>query len=261
MLLSRLIPFALLAFSSDVLCTSLHNRWVIPNGFGDLKEIKSSIRVPHGSDAVHTFWMANGFSIGYMGMQRNSATERRILFSVWDDYHGSVVDLVEKNNGAIAEGFGNEGTGAHAYLHYNWTAEQTIFFKVTADVNKTKGGSTLSGYYSTDLGNTWELVATFFAQKQPVWLGSPYDFLENWTADQVALREGYYGNFSITNTEGKAYNIEQTYFTRTKPLKPTDLWEQKIVGGPGHEVYMRIDGTKDQGIYHPPSNPPTRIVG
>lgn len=64
MLLSRLIPFALLAFSSDVLCTSLHNRWVIPNGFGDLKEIKSSIRVPHGSDAVHTFWMANGFSIG-----------------------------------------------------------------------------------------------------------------------------------------------------------------------------------------------------
>ncbi|KAL9546975.1 hypothetical protein MBANPS3_006398 [Mucor bainieri] len=257
MLLPRLIPIALLAFSSEVLCTSLHNWWVLPEEAGNVKEIKSSIRVPHGSDPEHTYWMANGFNQGYMGMQHNSGTERRILFSVWDDGNGSVVDLVEKNDGAVAEGFGGEGTGAHAYVHYDWSTEETVFFKVTADVDESRGGSTFTGYYSTDLGNTWELVASFFAQKQPIWLSSPYDFLENFGSDQSAIREGFYGNYSITDTDDKAYKIDNTYFTRTKPLKDTDLWEQIVVGGPGNEVYMRIDGTKEQGIYQPPSNPPT----
>ena len=35
-------------------------------------------------DPVATYYMACGFSRGYFGMQVNSPTERRIIFSVWD---------------------------------------------------------------------------------------------------------------------------------------------------------------------------------
>jgi len=45
------------------------------------------------------------------------------------------------------------------------------------------------------------LIATFFAEQQPFWLSGPFVFLENWTVDQTALKEGYYGNYSMTNTE------------------------------------------------------------
>lgn len=74
--------------------------------------------------------------------------------------------------------FAGEGTGAYAFLHYNWIIEETIFFKVTADVDEARVGPTLSGYYSTGLDNNWELVATFFAEQQPFWLSGPFVFLD-----------------------------------------------------------------------------------
>lgn len=256
MILSRLIPLALLACSSEVLSVAVHNNWQTPSDFGNIKQIVSSIRVPTGSDPNYTFWMANGFSVGYMGMQHLSGSERRILFSIWDNDHGSIVDLIKKGSDDITvEGFGNEGSGAHAFKVYTWKTEQTVFFKVTADVDEARNGSTFSGYYSTDGGETWDLTASFFAQQQPEWINYPYGFLENFSSDQSTLKEGYYGNITITNVNNKAFKVTKFKFDHTDPLDESDVWEQKQDLGPLKEVYMRIDGTTSQGIYQPPSNP------
>ena len=40
-------------------------------------------------DPVTTYYMATGFARGYFGMQVNSPTERRIIFSVWDAANGT----------------------------------------------------------------------------------------------------------------------------------------------------------------------------
>ncbi|WP_221410979.1 DUF5077 domain-containing protein [Elizabethkingia sp. JS20170427COW] len=40
------------------------------------------VEVPKGYDPLSTFYMAIGFYRGYFGMQTNSDTERRVLFSV-----------------------------------------------------------------------------------------------------------------------------------------------------------------------------------
>lgn len=229
-------------------CVAVHNRWIIPKNFGDIKEMVTSIRVPHGSDPETTYWMANGFSNGYMGMQHNSGTERRILFSVWDDGKGSTVDLVAKGKGAIAEGFGGEGTGAHAYIHYNWKPGQTVFFKVTAKVDKAKNGATYSGYFSTNKGKTWRLVASFFAEKQPYYLSSLYGFLEDYKGTPE-VREGYWSNFSIKNTRNRKARITEFSFTHTKPYA-NDQWMQ-AQHLHGNEVYQRIGGTYDQGVIVP----------
>ncbi|KAI8090731.1 hypothetical protein BDF21DRAFT_411985 [Thamnidium elegans] len=189
-----------------------------------------------------------------MGMQHNSETERRILFAVWDNGKGSTVDLIEKGSNVTAEGFGGEGTGAHAFIRHNWSPQETIFFKVTSEVDEGKNGATFSGYYSTDLAETWNLVASFFANEQPVYLSGIYGFLENFGPDQSELREGYYGNFSITDVNDKTEKIESVSFTHTTPLSDKDIWMQKQYLGPYNEVYQRIDGSKDEGVF-PPTNP------
>ena len=42
--------------------------------------------IPKNNDVVGSYFMANGFAEGYFGIQVNSETERRILFSVWSPY-------------------------------------------------------------------------------------------------------------------------------------------------------------------------------
>ncbi|KAL7320663.1 hypothetical protein PS15m_000529 [Mucor circinelloides] len=222
--------------------------------------MRSSIRVPTGSDPENTFWMANGFGGGYLGMQHNSGDERRVLFSIWDNDHGSIVDLVEKGgDDIVVEGFGGEGTGAHAYRLFDWKAEQTVHFRTTADVDALRNGTTFSGYYSSDDGNTWQLIATFFAEQQLKWLTLPGGFLENFGSDQSTLKEGYWGNYTLTNTKDEEYQVEHIFFTRTRPLSDANIWEQvEVETTPRNYVYMRIDGSKSEGVY-PPTNPDSWI--
>lgn len=83
-------------------------------------------------EPLYTFYMACGFSRGYFGMQINSETERRIIFSVWDAGNGQKADdrsavaaddqtqLLAKGEGVEAGVFGNDGTGGHSHLVYPW---------------------------------------------------------------------------------------------------------------------------------------------
>jgi hypothetical protein len=86
--------------------------------------------------------MACGWHRGYFGMQVNSETERRIIFSVWDSGNEAVsrekvgeadrVALVAKSPGVSSGDFGNEGTGGHSHLVYSWKTGERQRFAVTA---------------------------------------------------------------------------------------------------------------------------------
>ena len=75
-------------------------------------------------------------------MQINSPTERRIIFSVWDSGGEAVsrskvadtnrVLLMGKGEGVNSGDFGNEGTGGHSHLKYNWKTGEKQRFIVTA---------------------------------------------------------------------------------------------------------------------------------
>ena len=70
--------------------------------------------------------MATGWHRGYFGMQVNSPTERRMIFSVWDSGHEGVdrrkvaaddrVQLIAKGENVVSDIFCNEGTGGHIHL-------------------------------------------------------------------------------------------------------------------------------------------------
>src|ERR1035438_1284297 len=120
-----------------------------------------------------TYFEACGWHRGYFGMQVNSPTERRIIFSVWDSGKEAVdrskvaatdrVTLVAKGNGVNAGDFGNEGTGGHSHLVYDWKTGEKQRFLVTAKV--TDATHTIySGYWFHPEQKKWILISSWKAR-------------------------------------------------------------------------------------------------
>ena len=98
---------------------SAHLNYTVPRDLS-LEYAYTELTVPEGQDTIGSYFMANGFSEGYFGMQVNSSTERRILFSVWSPFNtDNPKDIpAEQRIRMLAKGpdvhvgeFGNEGSG------------------------------------------------------------------------------------------------------------------------------------------------------
>ena len=72
-----------------------------------------------------SYYMMNGFSEGYMGIQQTSSGEHTILFSVWSPYstdnpsdipEDKRVKLLRKGKNVTVGEFGNEGSGGQSYI-------------------------------------------------------------------------------------------------------------------------------------------------
>jgi Domain of unknown function (DUF3472)/Domain of unknown function (DUF5077) len=160
------------------------------------------------TDPLWSYYMACGFSRGYFGIQVNSPTERRVIFSVWDSGNEAVdrkkvddenrVKLLSKGDGVVASDFGNEGTGGHSHLIYPWVVGTTYRFLVTA---KPEGAATTySGWFFFPEKKTWGLIASFRAPKDGDNLHGLYSFNECFNGqngDQRRLSE--FGNQWVQN--------------------------------------------------------------
>lgn len=65
---------------------SVHLNFQVPEQVGKILYFYNEITIPEDNDVLGSYFMANGFGQGYFGMQVNSETERRILFSVWSPF-------------------------------------------------------------------------------------------------------------------------------------------------------------------------------
>jgi len=136
-------------------------------------------------DPLWTFYMACGWHRGYFGMQVNSPTERRIIFSVWDSGSEAVdrrkvgeedrVSLVAKGPGVYSGDFGNEGTGGHSHLKYLWKTGEKQRFIVTA--RPTDPTHTIfSGFYYHPEDKKWMLISSWKAPKEGGYLRGLHSF-------------------------------------------------------------------------------------
>ena len=64
---------------------SVHLNYPLPEN-KNFEYFYNELTVPIGSDPVGSYFMSNGFGEGYFGIQVNSPTERRVLFSVWGPF-------------------------------------------------------------------------------------------------------------------------------------------------------------------------------
>jgi hypothetical protein len=174
------------------------------------------------TDPLWSYYMACGFHRGYFGIQVNSPTERRIIFSVWDSGNEGVdrdkvkpenqVKLLGKGDGVVAHGFGNEGTGGHSHLVYKWNKGDTYRFLVTAEP---KGTNTIfSGYFFFPDRKEWGLIASFRAPKDGGHLRGLYSFSENFVGHNGhVLRRGSFGNQWVRLADGKWREVTSARFT------------------------------------------------
>ena len=175
-------------------------------------------------DPVTTYYMACGFARGYFGMQVNSPTERRIIFSVWDAANGtSAADrstvaeenytrLVAKGDGVVADVFGNEGTGGHSHLVYPWKTGSTQRFFVTATIDG--NATTYSGYWLHPDTQRWMLIASFRAAKDGQGLRRLYSFSENFGGSTGHLRrKALYGSQWVRVANGDWQELTTATFS------------------------------------------------
>ena len=151
-----------------------------------------------------TYFEACGWHRGYFGMQVNSPTERRVIFSVWDSGKEGVdrnkvaaqdrVTLVAKGDGVFTGDFGNEGTGGHSHLVYNWKTGEN------------------AGYWFHPEQKKWMLISSWNAPNDGKYLHGLYSFSENFGGSNGHLqRKALYGNQWVRTADGQWH--EQTTAT------------------------------------------------
>ncbi|RWY46196.1 DUF3472 domain-containing protein [Mucilaginibacter gilvus] len=172
---------------------SVHLRYDIP---GEIKkEVKwfyNEISVPPKMDVVGSYFMADGFSGGYFGMQVNSPTERRLLFSVWSPFttddpksipDSLKVKLLKKGSTVHGGEFGDEGSGGQSYMLYPWQAGKTYAFLLRAEPDKASKHTTYTAWFNDVAAGKWLLVASFSRPQTNAYLTSLYSFVENFEPD------------------------------------------------------------------------------
>jgi hypothetical protein len=174
-------------------------------------------------DPTSTFYMACGFDRGYFGMQVNSPTERRIIFSVWDSGGEAVdrakvgaddrVQLIAKGEGVYTGDFGNEGTGGHSHLKTMWkTGEPQRFLLGALPVDATH--SIYAGYWWNPALQDWMLISAMKAPKAGGWLRRLHGFSENfWGSNGHLPRKARYGNQWARTADGRWLELTTASFS------------------------------------------------
>jgi hypothetical protein len=201
-------------------------------------------------DPLWTFYMACGWHRGYFGMQVNSPTERRIIFSVWDSGNEGVdrnkvaaadrVTLVGKGEGVYSGDFGNEGTGGHSHLKFQWKTGEKQRFLITAkpaDATHT----IFSGYYLRPDKSEWMLISSWKAPKDGGWLRGLHSFSENFGGANGNLpRKALYGNQWFQTDKGQWLEMTRASFSHDPTGKADRL--DRFMGVENGQFFLHHGG-------------------
>ncbi len=199
---------------------SVHLNYTMPKE--TIEWFYNEVTVPENNDVLASYYMANGFGEGYFGMQTNSPTERRVLFSVWSPFDTQDpklipdslrIKMLRKGEDVHIGEFGNEGSGGQSFLRYNWKAGNT--YKFLTQIKPTGDGATIytSYFYATD-ENRWRLIASFLRPQTNTYYKRAHSFLENFSPDQGYLtRKVYFGNQWYKTKDGKWIAGDQSSFS------------------------------------------------
>jgi len=215
----------------------------------------NELTVPNGHDHLHSFYMANGFSRGYFGIQVNSEKERRVIFSVSDAGDETIdrnkvaeedkVKLLAKGDGVVTNDFSNKGTGGHSHWVYDWKAGQTYQFLLTALPDSATQTTIYTGYFFVPELKRWKLIAAFRAPKDGKRLNSLHSFNENFVGSIDHLqRRALYGNQWVQQQNGRWVALTDAVFATDETGDRSDIG----AGVANEQFYLWYGGvTKQEG--------------
>lgn len=227
---------------------SVHLGYPVP------KEAKESVEwfyceLTPKTDPLWTYYEATGWHRGYFGMQVNSEAERRIIFSVWDSGNEAIsrdkvndenrVRLLAKGKGVVASDFGNEGTGGHSHLVYDWKLGDTFQFLLQA---KAEGQfTTYTGWFYFPEKKAWGLIASFKAPHDGKLPHGLYSFNENFSGRNGQIRRVCeFHNQWVRTSAGKWIELQEARFTHDGTGKENRL--DRSAGVRGDRFYLANGG-------------------
>jgi hypothetical protein len=191
---------------------SVHLNYGVPAGADDVRWFYNEITVPDREDVVGSYFMACGFAEGYFGIQVNSQTERRILFSVWSPFKtddpskipdGERVLLLKKGEDVHAGSFGDEGSGGQSYRRYSWKPGVTYRCLLRGEPAEDNSTDFTAYFYAPERG-IWELIATFRRPKTTTGLTHLHSFLENFLPETGLIsRRVVFSNPWVCDASGR----------------------------------------------------------
>ncbi len=229
---------------------SVHLNYEVPKVSSDVTWFYNEVIVPKSNDILGSYYMANGFGEGYFGMQVNSETERRFLFSVWSPFktnnpkkipEDQRITLLKKGKDVITGKFGNEGSGGQSYRKYMWKTDTTYKFllKIKPSTNNT---TNYTAYiFAPEIGR-WELIASFKRPKTSTYLKRPHSFLENFKPDMGAIsRKVFFTNQWVYDTNGVWHELVKARFTADATARKQARLDYKG-GVERHNFYLKNCG-------------------
>lgn len=199
---------------------SCHLLYVVPTS-ENVSYYYNEVTVPVGQDKVGSYFMVNGFEEGYFGMQVNSATERRILFSVWSPFetdnpnsipNDKKVKLNCKGTDVTVDKFGGEGSGGQSYLSFPWKAGITYKFLLKASPDGAGNTDYTAWFFATNAGG-WKLIASWKRPYTNTYLKSFYSFVENFEPDYGYWgRKAEFGNQWVRTVKGQWLPVSKANF-------------------------------------------------
>ena len=105
-------------------------------------------------------WHPGEAAGGYCGIQDNSPTERRTIFSIWDTSPTLHPQTTKADPQTVFNRFGGEGEGAHSHMPWDWKVGDTFQFFVRKQPGAA-AGTTDAAYYIFDRkAKKWRHSAT-----------------------------------------------------------------------------------------------------
>jgi hypothetical protein len=184
----------------------------------------SEIAVPKVADStVNAYYETNGFNGGYMGIQHNSKNEKRFIFSIWSNYNTNdpkqipsdyAITLIKKGEGVFTGEFGNEGSGGHSHLVFDWKAD--VVYKLLVGAKPAGDHTIYTAYYYAPENGQWKLIAQWDKTKTGgKLLTGLYSFVENFGDNGMDYFSARYGNQWICTPSGKWMELTTARFTTT----------------------------------------------
>jgi hypothetical protein len=216
----------------------------------------SEVSVPKIADTtVNVYYETNGFNGGYMGIQHNSKNEKRFIFSVWSAYNTNdpkeiptdyAVTLIKKGAGVFTGEFGNEGSGGHSHLVFNWKAD--VVYKLLVGAKPAGDHTIFTAYYYAPENGEWKLIAQWDKTKTGgKLLTGLYSFVENFGDNGMDYFSARYGNQWICTPGGKWMELTTARFTTTADKVKHPRFDYGS-GVDGKWFYMFSGGFKTVGV-------------
>ena len=220
----------------------------------------NEVTVPVGVNSPNAYYMTNGFSGGYSGIQLNSPTERRFIFSVWSNFNTNdpkeipsdyAITLIKKGKDVFTGEFGNEGSGGHSHLVYTW--EQGVTYKILIGA-KPQGDHTIySCYYFAPENGKWNLMAIWDKTKTDGKnFSGLYSFVENFGSNGNDFFKVEYGNQWVCTPSGTWIELSKCSLTTTASLSKHQRYDYGA-GVEDNKFYMFTGGFKEMNNLAPHS--------